>query len=326
MDARLIRQIAAGIASNKDLNAAGAEAVIEAKANGGPCVRMTAEDSQALDGRRIRYTWSTERVDRMGDIVRQNWDLGGFARNPVALWGHDHDTVIGRALDFGVEFGAQKQLAGTIEFAPEGSDPFIDSRFKLAAAGYLKATSVGFLPHTTDPVRDADKRKELGLGDYGVVFERNELLEISVVGVPANPDAVESDLSEFVQRGVLTADEAEVYARGSAQLTERDWFSRLERMAPNAKQLPDRRGLPLSDGSGFIPLQSPASVEAPDLAAITTELAALRDTIRELADHIKNTDPNGDAPSEPVAPVGEVSGRRGWDYSTLFADLSEQLR
>jgi len=299
MDARLIRQIAAGIASNHDLSAAGAEAVIQAKCAPGPKRRSTADEAVPGEGRTVRYVWSTERVDRMGDIVRQNWDLGSFSRAPVSLWGHDHDRVIGRALDFGVEMGSRKALVGTIEFAPEGIDKFIDSRYKLAAAGFLKSTSVGFLPHTTDPVRDADKRKELGLGDYGVVFERNELLEISVVGVGANPDATELNMGEAVQRGILSADEAEVFMRGETQLTERDWFSRLERMAPQSA--------------------------APDFDAITTELAALRDTIRELAAHIKNTDPNGDAPSEPVAPASKGSGRRGWDYSTLLADLGKQL-
>ena len=204
-------------------------------------IRSAVTRDAAVDGRRVRYVWSTETVDRAGDIVRQNWDLGPFSRNPIALWNHNHDAVIGRALDFGVRFGDERQLVGTIEFAPEGTSPEIDAKFKLAAAGYLPATSVGFMPLEVDTVRDAERRAALGLGDYGVVFERNQLLEISVVSVPMNPDALREDLAEPLGRGVISSDEAEIVAR-SLTPTERDWRKRLERLrqlVPTARRSDD---------------------------------------------------------------------------------------
>ena len=204
-------------------------------------IRSVTSDAVNVEGRRIRYVWSTETVDRAGDIVRQNWDLGPFSRNPISLWNHDHDKVLGRAHSFGVEFTDARRLVGDIEFAPEGADPFADAKFKLAAAGYLPATSVGFMPIEVDTVRDSERRAALGLGDYGVVFERNQLLEISVVSVPMNPEALREDLAEQVGRGIISTDEAEIVARCSSP-TERDWSKRLERLrqlVPTARRSDD---------------------------------------------------------------------------------------
>ena len=223
---RLEKLVRSGLAQVRDVE--GQEWSTLERAKRGPQIRSSEPEEAVVDGRRIRYVWSTETVDRAGDIVRQNWDLGPFTRNPIALYNHDHDVVLGRALDFGVELGSRKALVGTIEYAPEGTDPLIDSRYKLAAAGILRSTSVGFLPLEVDPVRDNAQRAALGLGEWGVVFERSQLLEISVVSVPMNPEAEEAALREAVERGILTGDEAE-YVGGETPPTERDLFRALER-------------------------------------------------------------------------------------------------
>lgn len=298
MTDRIRNQVAAGIASLRAMAEAGFEAIAEAKASG-PQVRVFSDEASAqpLADRRIRYVWSTEAVDRMGDIVRQNWDLGPFTRNPVALYNHNHDQLIGRALDFGVEFGKRKQLVGTIEFAPEGADPLIDSRYKLAAAGFLPATSVGFLPSKVDPVRDKAKREQLGLGEYGVVFESNQLLEISVVSVPANPEAVATGLRECVARGVLTADEAEYVANDTP--TERDWFRRLERMA-------------------VARVDARPTLNDDAIDRIIERIDQLEFAIRESR---TNTLPQGDA--QGVAASDHPGSGRGWDIAEVLELLAE---
>jgi len=236
MNDRTADLIATGLARLVDLPV---DEVVEAKSSS-PQIRNAADpEAIPLGDRKIRYVWSTETVDRMGDIVRQNWDLGAFSRNPVALYNHDHDLVLGRALDFGVGLaGQRRQLEGTIEFAPEGIDPLIDSRFKLAEAGFLPATSVGFQPKSVDRVTEPERRAELGLGDYGVVFEHNELMEISVVSVPANPEAVTNGLREAVERGILRASEAEMVARDTppTEVQLRRRLSELRGTAPAEKR------------------------------------------------------------------------------------------
>lgn len=144
----------------------------------------------ASDMRALRFTISTDAIDREQDVISiAGWDLKNFARNPVVLWGHDASRLpIGRAFDLTIERGA---LKASIEFipaeTPEGG-PFADAVYRLARGGFIAATSVGFRPlkwdYTRDPTRGAD--------DWfpGVDFEEQELVELSVVTVPANPDAL----------------------------------------------------------------------------------------------------------------------------------------
>ncbi|HEY2162474.1 MAG TPA: HK97 family phage prohead protease, partial [Gemmatimonadaceae bacterium] len=110
-------------------------------------------------------------------------------RNPVVLWGHDASRLpIGRAFDVQIEDGA---LKASVEFVPENTPevgPFAEAVYRLARTGFLGATSVGFRPlkwdYTNDQARGAD--------DWfpGIDFDEQELVELSVVTVPANPEAL----------------------------------------------------------------------------------------------------------------------------------------
>jgi HK97 family phage prohead protease len=145
----------------------------------------------AADDRRVlRFTISTGAVDREKDTVAvDGWDLTAYLRNPVVLWGHEAARLpIGRALDVAVEGDA---LRASVEFipadTPEGG-AFAESVYRLARLGFLAATSVGFRPiewtYSTDKDRGAD--------DWfpGIDFTAQELVEFSIVTVPANPDAL----------------------------------------------------------------------------------------------------------------------------------------
>jgi len=142
------------------------------------------------EARALRFTISTAAVDREQDrIALAGWDLKNFRRNPVVLWGHDASRLpIGRAFDVEIVDGA---LKASVEFipsdTPEGGQ-FAESVYRLARGGFIAATSVGFRPlaweYTTDKSRGAD--------DWfpGIDFEEQELVELSVVTVPANPEAL----------------------------------------------------------------------------------------------------------------------------------------
>jgi HK97 family phage prohead protease len=140
--------------------------------------------------RALRFTISTADIDREQDrIDLAGWDLKNFLRNPVVLWGHDASRLpIGRAFDVAIEDDA---LKASIEFIPtdlpEGG-AFAESVYRLARSGFIAATSVGFRPlkwdYTRDPTRGAD--------DWfpGIDFQEQELVELSIVTVPANPEAL----------------------------------------------------------------------------------------------------------------------------------------
>jgi HK97 family phage prohead protease len=142
------------------------------------------------DKRALRFTISTASVDREQDTIAiGGWDLTNYRKNPVVLWGHDSSRLpIGRGFDVTVEDGA---LKASVEFIPEDmpeGGAFAESVYRLARGGFIAATSVGFRPlkwtYSTD--------KERGADDWfpGIDFEEQELVELSIVTVPANPEAL----------------------------------------------------------------------------------------------------------------------------------------
>ena len=125
---------------------------------------------------------STEAVDSYGDIVKANWRLERYANNPIVLFGHntrDPSCVIGMASDVKVEGG---MLKARITLVDAETNPEAERVFKLMKAGALRGISVGFLPHSYGWAKVNDQEV--------FVLDDNELFEISVVSVPANPDAL----------------------------------------------------------------------------------------------------------------------------------------
>ena len=115
-------------------------------------------------------------VDRYGDTIEaKGWELDWFRKNPIALFGHNHDFPIGRWEDVRVE---GDRLVAKLKLAAEGTSARIDEIRRLIEQGILKAVSVGFKAVESEPM------------GRGIRFIRQELLECSVVGVPANPAAL----------------------------------------------------------------------------------------------------------------------------------------
>lgn len=115
---------------------------------------------------------STGSVDRQGETVNpEGWVLTNFKDNPSILWQHNASLPpIGKATRVAVEGGS---LVADIVFAEKESD-FAAEIARLVRGGFLNSLSVGFQPTEID--------------DDGNSVSQ-ELLEISVVNIPANPDA-----------------------------------------------------------------------------------------------------------------------------------------
>jgi HK97 family phage prohead protease len=171
----------------------------------------TISDSEHDDGkaRRISFVASDESVDRYGDIIRvAGWQLDTYRTNPLLLFGHDASAVpIGKVVNIGV---TGKQLVAEAEFRPEGDSAFADDVWKAVDGGFLNAVSVGFMP-TKEPRpiwKDGDRDKGYLTG---FEFISQELLELSVVPVPANPQALAIarglGFSAEVQRRLFVNDE-----------------------------------------------------------------------------------------------------------------------
>ena len=134
---------------------------------------------RAAGPRKYRFTISTDSPDRMRDtIAPSGWRLDAFLRNPVVLWAHDSsEPPIARASDVRV---AGNALAATVEFPEPGTYDRADEIRRLLEQDFIRATSVGFLPI----------KWKYNEARGGVDFQEQELLEFSLVPVPANPACV----------------------------------------------------------------------------------------------------------------------------------------
>ncbi len=146
---------------------------------------FTCDTVKAIDKekRLIDFAISTERVDRMGDVITvSGWKLKEFRRNPVILFGHNsRQPPIGRAIKVGKTDSA---LTATAQFMERDLNEFADSVYRMYLEGFMRAVSVGFIPLARERIEDDD-------GDFtGFKFTKQELLEFSAVPIPANPDAL----------------------------------------------------------------------------------------------------------------------------------------
>jgi HK97 family phage prohead protease len=130
--------------------------------------------------RTIRCIISTSDVDRVGDIVvAEGCDTTNYERCPTVLLNHDHDKIIGKCTALKIGKG---KITATLELTEGVEDA--DRALRLIRAGALNAISIGFDP-TEEPERIVSDT-----GRVGLRFNSWELLEISIVAVPANPNAL----------------------------------------------------------------------------------------------------------------------------------------
>ena len=147
---------------------------------------------------------STGIVDRMGDSVNpEGWKLENYTKNPVIMYAHDYRSLpIGKALNVYVKDGA---LVFDIQFA---DTDFAKQVFALISQKILSAVSVGFIP---------TKFGVAGQDEYTIMEQ--ELLELSVVPVPANPEALAQvkslapDVFEFETKEMTDEEKAAVEAK-----------------------------------------------------------------------------------------------------------------
>lgn len=146
------------------------------------------------------FVASTNASDRYGDVVDQSWILDNYTLNPVIQRDHDYRTAatVGRGEKVRVENG---KLIVDIKW---GTDPASKEIAQKVKEGLINAVSVGFRPGRsilrsglpTDHPYYADPKDN----PYGRAYYDNDLYEISVVAIPANPEAL-------AQRSVGLSDE-----------------------------------------------------------------------------------------------------------------------
>ena len=127
------------------------------------------------------YVLSDATMDRYGDIIEPDgWLLDGFRSNPIALFNHSPHQPIGRWQNIRVE---DDRLVADFQPAKKGTSQRTDEILSLIEQDILRATSVGFRGVASEPI---DPKRPLA----GTRYTRQELLETSIVSVPANPAAL----------------------------------------------------------------------------------------------------------------------------------------
>jgi len=148
-----------------------------------------------VDRRRITHVISTGRLDRGNRMVEPSgWNLANFKRAPRVLADHDYsiERVIGTGHDVKVADVPRigKALIATTQFAEEGLG---EVAFRLASTGIVNSWSVGWVglkSHRIGELDDCEACQKASNVEWGQHFVTQELLEYSLVAIPANPDAV----------------------------------------------------------------------------------------------------------------------------------------
>ena len=140
-------------------------------------------ERRTLDENRYRVTIAaSEHIRQPPELDFAGLSTENYAKNPVVMWAHD---VVGRSPSAGLPIGRTLKLTkpntGTVvaDFEFLSEDPFAQRVKNAWDKGFLRAASISWLPLEGAPAEGGRWRDT-----------RSELLEWSLVAVPADPDAL----------------------------------------------------------------------------------------------------------------------------------------
>ena len=164
-------------------------------------IRKQAPAQVSIDagGSRVEAIVSTVAVDRDGEIILPSAytrRLDAYRRNPIHIWMHDPkplENYLGRAVEVDV---TPAGLRAVFDYAVD-ANPAAKQAVDLIRAGVLNCYSVGFAafdwvsPREVNklPAQDQAALQGIDLSQVSRIFTDVELREISLVGVPSNPEA-----------------------------------------------------------------------------------------------------------------------------------------
>ena len=152
---------------------------------------------------------STATLDRYHEIIEPTgWHLDSYRRNPVFQNAHNYGDILftlGKALTTEVRtVDGGQALCQRIQFATE-VNPVARIAYGLYKGGFLNAVSVGFIPLRWEDGGNTPANAQAGAAPRRRYLEQ-ELLEVSAVAIPANPDALALGLkSGAIQKSDLQA-------------------------------------------------------------------------------------------------------------------------
>lgn len=243
----------------------------------------------ASSGENLEFILSDATVDRYGDSIDpKGWDLKSFKKNPIALFGHSNSFPIGNWSNVRVEGG---KLIGKLNLAARGTSARIDELISLVEQGVLRAVSVGFIPKKREPL---DPEKPYA----GQKYLEQELIETSLVSVPANPAAIQ------LARSLHVSDETINLAFGEhAEMKQREMDNANGGHAKTANQMRADAGL------GPIAPPSP-SQKAKTMKTLAQRIEDAQNAYTVARDAYQNHVANDDYDLEEAQTLEGVMGER----------------
>ena len=241
---------------------------------------------------------STPEVDRYGTIiVPSGIDFSAYMNNPVVLGQHESTKwPIGKCLGFNMN---GENLEATIQvecITEEGR-----TLNRLLEAGFVKAVSVGIIP--------IESEEQTIDGQKITVYSKSELVEFSIVSVPANRTAlIKRSLTEQI------TDVISKYKKEKRMLTPEIEQKITDELLPAIKEAISTEVANL----GFTPEEAEASALAFIAGGAEAMLIALKGEVEPTDDQV-----NEPPVAEPPAEV--VSTEETQQVSTSFKNIETRV-
>ena len=163
------------------------------------CRVMVAEARQVEGEDTHQMVIAARERSRNGDELNlRGVDFQNYLKNPVVLWSHDSfgGISIGKTLE--IDHDDKGRIVADFQFNSE--DEFAARVENARNGGFIRAASIRFMPTKVVEMLDEQGRVDR------LRIEESELLEWSLVAVPADPDSVRAaaramNLPEEIFRG-----------------------------------------------------------------------------------------------------------------------------
>ena len=174
-------------------------------------IRQFSAAVRAVGAREFKFVGATSQLGRDGHvIIPAGIAHTNYKRNPVILFQHRPENPVARCTGIAVVDGA---LKGSGEFPPLGTSPLADEVCGLVKWGIISSVSIGFEPTETQPL---DPKRPHG----GRRITRCELLEISLVSIPADTGALITERTHRRAPNMMSAEATKQLIRASEAVDE----------------------------------------------------------------------------------------------------------
>lgn len=234
-------------------------------------IKATLEKEK--DGKLV-FVASDETQDRHGDVIPlDSWSLKNFMKAPRMLVDHDHrvEKIVGRWEDVHIDRAADRpglKMSPNFHKVTQLSQEVS----QMVHGGHLDTVSVGFIPHF-DEVEQAD-------GTFKEI-QVNELIEVSFVTVPANPNA--NQIRTLLQQ---EEEEKNVLAVKSFLRVKNEQTQEPEQEAPAQKEVKKEKGevaKPATENKRGKQQLTPSSTKGRSLSMKARQRIIARHALKEAA-------------------------------------------